>query len=224
MTGQDLITEIREELLEPIAGFWTDAELLRQLNRGESDFSQRVRGFEGAASASTLQGQTQYPLPANWFSSVGIFYNDKDISNNDHWYPLKPTDLQEMARENPDFLNASTSAQGKPKKFFIWQNSIYIFPAPDVTGDSNLKMFFKAKSTPLTSASSSLNVDDTLSGGIKAFVLWKAWEKEKEVEMADEQKQIYFDYVRQGLRMIKLRILNKINNVDIASNQPFGGF
>jgi len=221
MLASEIISDVRNELLEPVAGFWTDAELLNWINRAEKDFANRVRGFEGVATLSTVQGQVNYPLPANWLSAVAMFIKKVNDDLTVSWLPLTPTDLQEMSLYRPSFLNSTTNDQGTPARYFIWQNELYLDPIPDTTGDGNVKMFFKSKPVPLATTASSLNVDDTLADGVTAYVLKRAWKKEKEFELSAEQGQIYEQYVRLGLRSIKLRALNKINNIDLNSNRPF---
>jgi hypothetical protein len=220
MTGTELITDIRNELLEPVAGFWTDAELLLWINRAEQDFVGRVRGLESQATVGTVIGQSEYPLPANWMSAVHIFYNDLQ-DNVDSWRPLQPTDLQELALQDPNFLSTETTSRGKPDRYFIWDKKIVLYPTPDVTGDANVKMYYKSKPVSLSLASQSINVDDSLSGGIKAYVLWKAWTKEKEFELAKDQQELYYSFVRDGLRWVKLQALNKRHNIDVASGRPY---
>lgn len=220
MTGNELIIDIRNELQEPVGGFWTDTELLTWINRAEQDYVGRIRGLESQATVGTVIGQNEYPLPGNWMSAVGIFYND--LQNGiDSWRALEPTDLQELSLQNPNFLSTETENRGKPCKYFIWDKRIVLYPTPDVTGDANVKMFYKSKPVALTLASETMNVDDSLSGGIKAYVLWKAWTKEKEFELAKDQQELYYSFVRDGLRWVKLQSLNKRHNIDVASNTPY---
>lgn len=220
MLASEVITDIRQELLEPVAGFWTDGNLLTWVNRAEQDYVGRVRGLEATASASTVAGVPSYELPANWLSAVAVFYNDRR-DGTDHWYPLEMTDLQRMSRENPNFLSGATTNRNKPQYATVWDRRLYLDPVPDTDGDGNLRMFFKAKPVSLTSTSQSINIDDSLAGAIRAFVLWKAWSQEKEFELAEQQHQLYEHFVGQGLRWVKLQALNKRHNIDVASGFPY---
>jgi hypothetical protein len=220
MLASEVITDIRQELLEPVPGFWADANLLTWINRAEQDYVGRVRGLEATASASTVAGVPSYELPANWLSAVAVFYNNK-IDGVDGWYPLEPTDLQRMSRENPNFLSGATTSRGKPRSYTVWDRRLYLDPPPDVDGDGNVRMFFKAKPVSLALASQSINIDDSLAGAIRAFVLWKAWSQEKEFALADQQHQLYEHFIGQGLRWVKLQALNKRHNIDVASGIPY---
>jgi hypothetical protein len=207
MLASELITDIRTELLEPVAGFFSSTELLTWIN---------------PAQVSTVAGQATYELPANWLSAVLILYNDRQ-NGVDHWYPLEPTDLQRMSRERPNFLSTATEHLGKPCTFAIWDRTLILDPTPDTNGDGNVRMFFKSKAVPVPDVNSSINIDDTLAGAIRAFVLWKAWSKEKELALAAEQKALYDNFVRDGLRWVKLQALSKRHQIDVASAIPYSG-
>lgn len=220
MTGATLITDVRKELMETSASFWSDAELLVHINNGEADYFNRIRGQESDATVQTVAGDAEYPLPANWLSAQAIFYNDVQEDGSDNWIRLRPTNLEKMAQEHPGFMNTQVEARGAPQEYFIRNKRVNVFPIPDTTGRT-IKMFFKCKAIPLTSGTDSLNVDDTLSQAIRAYVLWKAWSKEKELELAAEQRELYFNYVGEGRRWVKRRSGDQRNRIDVESNRPY---
>lgn len=220
MTGQEIINRVRRELLETSAGFWSDAELLDLINRAEQDFSNRVRGFEDSAVLSLVAGQSTYPLPANWLSATAIFFNDNQ-SGQDRWILLSPTDVNELALTDPNFLSTQNAlATDYPTKYMIYGRTIRFVKTPGYDGANNVVMFFKSKPVPLNTAADSINIDDTLGGAIEAFVLWKAWSKEKEFALAEEQKGLYAGFIRDGLREVKLRAGNKLHNMDNFGAMP----
>lgn len=220
MLASDVISDVRLELMETSAAFWTDAELLTYLNRAELDFSNRVRGLESVATVSTVAGQTEYPLPQNWLSCVAVFYND--IHNDiDSWRRMDVTDLQELSLQNPNFLSRETQDRGTPNRIYFWNRSMYLETAPDVDGDANIKMFYKAKPVPITNVSQAINLDDSLAHALRHYILWKAWRKEKEFQLAADEQAMYFQAVKDGLRHLKLQALNKTHNLDVRSTSPF---
>ena len=219
MTGNELVTLVRSEILEPSAGFWTDAEMLSWINQGEKDFISRIHGMQGIAQIDTIAGRADYPLPANWLSIRALFIND-DSNGQDSWKRIHPSNLEKFSQERPNFLNSQTELRGVPNRYMIWDKTIYLDPIPK-DSDKEMKMFYEKKAVPLTSLSDSLNVDDTLSDGIKAYVLWKAWSKEKELDLASDQRNMYFDYVGQGRRWIKKQSGDQAYIVDVRSNVPF---
>jgi len=225
MLVSEIITDARKELLEyGTQLFWSDDELLRYYNRGELDFVNRTRLLEDTAYLSLTQGISRYPLPSNWLSSRAILHKSEDSSRNVSWRRIWPRNLEKVVQERSNFLDTSTNAQGRPIVYFIWNKEIYILPAPDTESATQLILFYKSKPLPITAPSTeSVRIDNSLSEGLTAYILWKAWTKEKEMDLAEEQKQIYFNYVGEGRRWSKKQLGDGRYQIDIESPESFGG-
>ena len=225
MQVQSIITFVRRELVETVGSFWTDAELLDLYNRAERDFVNRTRILEDRAQLDVVAGQSRYPLPPNWLSAKAVFYNDKGgvSAAQDGWRRLIPSNLEKRAQENQNFLSANTENRGTPHTYWIWAREIIIEPAPLYTGSADLVLFFKSKPTTITASSMQTNVDDSLADGLQAYMLWKAWKKEKEPDLADEARDEYVGFVRQGLRFVKKQSGDQRFRLDIQSTQSLDG-
>jgi hypothetical protein len=223
MIASEIISDVRLALVEPVAGFWTDAELLGWINRAESDFVNRTRILEDKDFTSTQLGVNQYPLPSNCLSVRAVMVNIATAGQNANWVRIKPSNLEKFMQETPNFLAVETDQQNDPRAYMIWGRTFFLFPVPKVDGSSNVVLFYKAKPIPLTTVGQSLNLDDSLREAVIAFVLSKAWQKENEDEKKMEQAQIYEGYVRQGLRWQKKQSGDQRNRLDISSPTPFDG-
>ena len=225
MQAQTIIIDCRRELLETMGITWSDSELLRLLNRGELDYTNRTRILEDTAFLTLTQGRSDYPLPQN-FLSVRLVLHDKPITNPDNtlthdWKRVYPSNLEKIAQEQPNLLDDSSTQQDRPRKYFIWGRTLYIKPAPSLENSSTLYIWYKAKPIPLISTNSQINIDDSLSESLNAYILWKAWSKVKERDKADEQKGIYFGYVGEGRRWVKKASGDQRYRIDIDSPISF---
>lgn len=218
MTGADLISDVRKDLLEPVAGFWTDAELLTWINRAEMDMSNRVRGFDRIATVSTVAGRPEYPLPSNWIAAKAIFYNNPQSDGTENWNRLSPTSLEKLSQEHPNFLANNVNTRDIPARYWIWDRNMYVHPIPKDTGSGNIKMFFKGKPIPLQATTDSLNIDDSLNDVIKHYVLWHAWKKEKEIDLANEERDAYFEGIGQARKFYKYQATDMRNRIDVDSS------
>lgn len=225
MQAQEIITRVRQELVETVGSFWSDAELLGLLRKAERDFVNRTRCLEDRATLDIVAGQSRYPLPANWLSARAIFYNDKQgvATNPDRWRRVYPSNLEKRAQENQNFLSTATEAHGTPSTYWIWGRELIIEPVPQFSGSADLVLFFKSKPIPVTDAAQQINVDDSLSDGLESYILWKAWKKEKEPDLADEAREEYLGFVRQGLRFVKKQSGDQRFRLDIESAEPLSG-
>lgn len=216
----EIITDVRRELVETVASFWSDDELLDLANRAERDYVNRTRMLEAKSFLSTTDGIADYPLPSNWLSARAVFYNDPDDSGNSSWHRLMPTNLEKQGQENQSFLSTESTVRDTPRRYMIWDKNIYLDPVPDTTGSSNVAMFFKSKPVAYASTSEELHIDETLSEALNAYMLWKAWSKEKEAELASEQRDLYFTYVGEGRRWVKKQSGDQRYRIDIDSIDP----
>lgn len=223
MQVQQLITDVRNELVESNAGFWTDTELLALANRAERDYANKTRCLEGKAYLSTIQGQQDYLLPANFLSVIDIFFNSPNTTSGVAvWRKLNIVSLDKESQLNQNFASGDTTLQGTPIRCWIWNKALYFDPPPNISASSNILMFFKAKPIPLVSSTDTINLDDSLSEAINNFMLWKAWKKEQEDSKAAEYQAAYEQNVRHGLRWVKLQDLGNRKRLDLDSPIGFG--
>lgn len=224
MQAQTLITDVRRELVEISASYWTDAELLRHINRAELDFVNKTRILEDTASLSLTQGRLDYPLPSNWLSAKAAFFKIVNPTTGEfRWKRLYPSNLEKTAQQSPNFMNTETTNQGVPQRYWVWGRALWLDRAPDAQNATTLLLFYKSKPIPLSLVTSSINLDDSLSEAITAYILWKAWRKEQEVDLADAHKLEYDRYVAEGRKWVKKQSGDQRNRIDVDSPLPFDG-
>ena len=222
MIAQEIIDDVRNELVETVAAFWSNAELLRLLNRAEKDFCNKVRMLEGKATLSTQVGIMNYPLPSNWLSAKGVTYDNINDDGVHSIQRLRPTNLEKMLQENPSFRDVSTTDRfGCPARYFVWGREIWLDRGPDKV--TTVELWFKSKPIPLTVTTQSINVDDSLSDALYHYMLWKAWSKEKEFDLAQAAEAEYIKFVGEGRRFVKKQSGDQAYSMDIESGMPITG-
>jgi len=218
MLASQIITDVRRELIETSAQFWSDAELLRLINRAELDFTNKTRILEDSAQLTLVTGRLEYPLPGNWVSSRMVMHKTVNSDGTYAWHRIIPTNLEKMGQTTQNFLNTSTDNQGQPTKYWIWNRSLWLNRAPNDEHATSLYLFYKSKPISLTSTSSEINIDDSLSEAINEYVLWKAWKKEGEDDTAAEHELAYQKYVLEGRRWSKKQQGDRRVGMDIVSS------
>ncbi len=221
MIVQEIIDDVREELVETVAAFWTDAQLLKLYNRAEKDFVNKTRILEGKQTLSTGIGKANYPLPSNWLSAKGVTY-DNVSDGVSSIVRLRPTNLEKMLQENPSFRDLSTTDKfTTPRQYFVWGRELWLDRAPDQV--TTVELWFKSKPIPRTQLTASINIDDSLSDALHYFILWKAWSKEKEFDLAQQAEQEYLRFVGEGRRFVKKQSGDQAFSIDIESGMPITG-
>src|SRR6185437_356597 len=207
MIGQDIVDAVRAEVVEPNPAFFTSATLLIWINNAQKSYVRRTRCLQNFATTSTAQGQADYPMPADWLGSEKVFYNFP-VNGVDSWTPLRPTSIEKIAQEYPNFLSSDSSMLGRPTVYYIVNQTLFVFPRPMTSGSSDIFMFYESKPIALKQLSDPLSIDDSLSDGIEAYVLWKMWKQDNEDLLAKEQKERFIEEVGEGRKWKKKRLLD----------------
>lgn len=223
MLVSTILSDVRKELLETNGQFWSDTELIRYMNRGIADFIVKTRINEDEAELSLVTGQLDYPLPKNWSSARLVLHKEVRDDGSYQWVRIYPFNLEKAAQQMPNFLNTTTDNQGRPTRYFIWNRRLFLNKAPNDEFATTLHLFFKSKPIPVVSSTDTIDLEDDMAEAITAYVLWKAWKKEQEADLADEQKDIYFSYVAEGRKWVKRQVGDLRNRIDIDSQQSLDG-
>lgn len=219
-TGNDLVSDVRAEVLEPSPAFFSSGRMLALINLAQKEYVRKTRCLQNFAWTSTVQGVGVYPMPADWMGSECIFWQN-NTGGTPVWKRLIPTTLEKMAQESPNFLSNQSDMLGNPVKYFIHASNLYIYPKPLTSGTNDIFMYYQSREIPLTSLSGQLSVDDSLTTGLRAFILWKMWAQDQEPDLAKEQKELFKEELGYGIKWRNQRILDLKRKIDIESYQPF---
>lgn len=221
ITGNDVVTDVRAEILEPSPTFFSDTRMLYLINLAQNEYVRLTRVLQSFAYTSSVQGQADYPLPTDWLGSEKVFYNALTEGSVPNWRPLEPTNLEKLGQETPNFLSNDSTAQGVPQKCYVIGKTLYIYPRPSSNGTNDIFLFYESKPIQLTSLDSELSIDDSLYPGVRAYVLWKLWKQDSEKENADEEKMNFKEELGRGFKWKNKRILDGKWKIDIQSFIPF---
>lgn len=218
-TGQDIVNDVRAEVIEPSPTFFSSTRMLALINLAQKEFVRKTQCLQNFAWTSTIAGEPAYPMPGDWLGSECIFYNA--VNNGvPSWQRLKATSLEKMAQECPNFLSSDSNNFGTPRKYYVVGTTMYLYPRPATTGSNDIFMYYRSREIPLIALTGQLSIDDSLTPAIRAYVLWKMWAQDQEKELALEQKEIFMQELGFGIKWRNQRILDLKRRIDIDS--PYG--
>lgn len=220
-TGQDIVDDLRSEILEPSPTFFSNSRMLSLINLAQNTYVAATRILQSFAYTSAVQGQADYPMPTDWLGSEKVFFNSS-TTNIPNWYPLTATSLEKLGQENPNFLSNDVTTQGVPRLYYVIGKTLYIYPRPNASGTNNMYLFYESKPVQLTSLAAELSIDDSLYPGVRAYVLWKLWKQDQEKDNAAEEKDNYKQAIGEAFKWKNKRILDGRWKIDIVSYAPFG--
>lgn len=218
--GQVIADFVRGQLLEPVAGFFTDAELLAAINAGEADFLGWVNSKDGTKTTNTVAGKQVYDMPGGIQAIKEAFINVPNADGTDNWLRLEPITLDKITQEHPNWMSTSAGDRDDPVRFMLFEESLWLHPVP-LTSGQEIKLFLTTGADPLESLNDFLNIDDTLVDGLKSYVLWQAWMKDKEPERAAVEKANYQAYLGKGRRFYARRVSGLRRSIDLDSSRPY---
>lgn len=222
MTGNEVVTDVRSEFIEPSATFVSQARMLSLINLAQSEYVRKARVLQAFAYTSSKEGQSDYPMPPDWLGSEKVFFNATTDGTTPNWRPLEATNLEKMGQEYPNFLSSSDTTFGPPRRYYVIGSTLYIWPKPASDGLNDIFLFYESKPTPLTTLADTLSIDDSLYPGVRAYLLSKLWRMDNEDAKADREMQTFKEEIGEGRKWKNKRILDGKWKMDIQSYVPYG--
>lgn len=96
------------------------------------------------ATASLVNAQAKYALPSDALTVERLEYKDQ----NGNWFPLKPITQKEIGVAVDEFLDAD----GNPIYYTLVDRTIELFPAPDYSQATSLKVYYARGSVAFTTS------------------------------------------------------------------------
>lgn len=221
MLASEILDNVRSEILEVSASFWSNDELLRFLNRGLQHYINQTRMTESFAFLTTTPGERRYTLPSNALSVKIVMFKEVNDDGVASWSTLVLSTLERIAFTFPNFLKTDTENRGVPSSVAVYDRILELNKSPEESNPSDLFIFYKSKPANVPNIGSHVPIDDVALEGIIQFMLWKAWMKEKELALAKEAKNEYEIEIRRGRRWVKKQMGMLRNRFDIVTGSSF---
>ena len=220
ISGNDIVTDVRSEIIEPSPTFFSDARMLELINLAQNEYVRKTRVLQSFAFTSAIMGQTDYPMPSDWLGSEKVFFNYPQ-NGIDAWRPLEATNIEKMSQESPNFLSNNTDLLGIPSKYYIIGKTLYIYAKPNVTGLNNIYLYYESSPPALNSLNDLLSIDDSLYPGVRAYILAKLWKQDNEDAKSAAEMETFKAEIGQGFKWKNKRILDGRWKIDVPSFVSF---
>jgi len=121
VSGLDLQTlkkEVRNRLVEPSEGFFSDEEITRWINLAQVDIVRKTGVLKAVVTGDSLASVKEYSLPADFLNLLVMSYK---IAGK--WTRLKYYTIEE-------YWEKDDSIEGIPEYFSMLDSSFFLFPKP----------------------------------------------------------------------------------------------
>ena len=208
LTGANLLSRIQDTLQDTTSVRWPEAELLRYIN----DAQREIVNFRPESSATTANVQlvagTKQTLPSGGLRLIKITRNMNGTSSSATGKrAIRIVNVDILNTQEPDWNDPTVSGDaqhGTVVKHYIFDEddprNFYVYPG--VNGNAYVEIVYSAAPTDLSSASSTISVDDIYANAIIDFVLYRAYMKDAEyagnAQRASNHYQLFTASIGQG--------------------------
>lgn len=189
MTPDNVLSRVRDQLVEATAAFWSDAELYRYMSDAESEINNMVECYQTSTTTTTTTGTSAYTLATNCLMVTRMKYDG---------VPLKQIDKRERdALDMPGY--GGTVQSGQPTHWYRYGDTAYLWPVPADAKD--LEYDFVGQPAAITTASTAFSIPQLYHPQIQDYVLYRAFVKDQDQGRSEWHKREFM----QGVMDAKMR-------------------
>jgi hypothetical protein len=166
-TVQDIITYCRRLFGDDSSVQILDSDIIMWINMGQMDIATKLMNVQASSATVSVIGQAAYTVPSDVIKMESVYYNSK---------PLRGTSMDSVQTQFEDLI----SSQGFPQYWWLWANSINIFPVPD-TANVPIVINYIKRPTAVVNGASALGLPDTYYNALCDYVMAKAAELDENV-------------------------------------------
>ena len=187
--GEIDITQVIDEILPSLHAtsratlhHWTEPELLEYADDCLKRLSRIACVFVGrAASTLTVAAQATYLLPARHVSTLHISHSTT---------PLRPANRMELEMKDASYQTTAATADAPVSHWYqdhlglLTGAKFGLSPVP-ATSDISVPVIYEGYPVAINSGQTLVAGPPPLKGYIAQFILWRAYQKESEIEAPD---------------------------------------
>ena len=207
LTGNNLLSRIKDTLQDTTSVRWPEAELLRYIN----DAQREIVNFRPESSAKTANVQlvtgTKQALPTDGLRLIKVTRNMSGTGNATGKRAIRIVNVDILNTQEPDWNDPTVSgdaAHGTVVKHYIFDEddprNFYVYPG--VSGNAYVEVVYSASPTDLANTSATISVDDIYANAIIDYVLYRSYMKDAEyagnAQRAQNHYQLFTASIGQG--------------------------
>ena len=204
LTVQNIIDRARYRYNAVNDDFFTDSELMDLIFDGQAILAKEGWVIEKTYTTAAIDGTRAYTYPTTTLAIKEIRH-DYDV--------LRKTKLK------LDPKTSATEAEGTPREYALWQDTIYLYPTPDtdgsLDGSGNRVNYIDIKvykyPDAITSTADLIEVPEEYKEDLIYFMLqWMAM-KDQNTVLSDRYKLLWDEAVLRAKKQRKKRLRGDMN-------------
>lgn len=198
MNVQDIVTRVRRIFGDEAAVQVSNEDIMRWINDGQIEI---VKHNDGALQKTGLidlvANQASYTLPADLLILRSLRYKFPDMLSFSN---LKYKNMQEFD-DSIDGWDGTAYTAGHPQFFTMYEGKAIIFPVPDQSLVSGIKVLYNQKPTDVDDLADTLSVPLIYHNVLVKYCMWQASLLDEDHEPA----QMYKIDFSQDMQLLQTR-------------------
>lgn len=177
MNVGDIKTRVRRTFGDESSVQVLDADIVRWINDGQREVvMQNPELLEAIATANTVANQQDYSFPADMRNLRSVYYKDTGRLS---YIKLKGYSLQEFD-EFIDGWDGTEFTPGTPIIYTVFSNAIKLFPIPDESITSGLKLYYYRQPTDRVNDADVIDLPVGYHAAVVEYCLKQAYELDED--------------------------------------------
>lgn len=176
----DIRTRVQRQFGDTSGAQILEADIDRWANDAQVDIVRRTEALQEKTQVNTVAGQETYPVPANFLLVKRVTHDG---------LLLMRTTLDELDALAGNRQEAAFT--GVPKRYFVWDNEIGLYPLPEASGVSNLDIWYIRTPATLAAPADIPEIPVFQHEDIVTFCLIRAKQLNEDFDQAAKYEQEY---------------------------------
>lgn len=190
MIPTDVLSRVRDQLVEATAAFWTNAEIYRYMTDAEREINLLVECNIISTAATTVTSTSGYTLPADCLSVIRVTYDG---------VPLRKIDSRGRDRDGLDMPGyGGTPQTGQPTHYHQVNSTAYLWPVPQEA--KTVRYQYLAQPAEVVSGSTAFTVPANFHNPIQDYVLYRTFLKDQDQGKSEWYKREFEQGISDALR------------------------
>ena len=201
-TGQNILDEVRDELQDATDESFTDAEILRFINRGAKEFCARTGCYQTTTTINTDASNFKFTLSGSTTNLVAV----ADVEFNGT--PLSRTYRHEVTTK----FGANAATPDITTGWYEFGGVLFLeVVAPTATGASALTVFYFRTPTDLTAVGDTFDFPDEWDSAIIAYAIGRCRHEDRDTILEGSQMAKYEAMVQTAFGINKFKLMGDSN-------------
>jgi len=182
----EIKTSVKRQFGDESGAQITESDITRWANDAIRDIVRKVEITNQHRETNVVSGDGGYELPDNYMYIARVTYNNRLI---------RERKLQDLDLES---VGVDAVGNGEPESYYIWNNTVYLYPAPSSSGSGNLDIWYVSQPAALVSDADVPEIPTYMHEDIVRYCLARAKELDEDYQAATMFDSDYENRIMQA--------------------------